>query len=94
VTFLTAGCAQRADDSRVMSYTNWMRRQLETLEKEISRHSVFDSDRPATAAQLEELRTKVVIHTYLKQQLLRRETVVSVSDEEVDTQEFVIVRRA
>jgi hypothetical protein len=34
-----------------------------------------------------------VIHTYLKQQLLRRET-VTVDAAEYDTQEFVLVRRA
>ena len=76
-----------------MSYTDWLRRQVSRLEDEIARHSVFDSDAPATARQLGELRSKVVIHTYLKQQLLRRET-VSILDEEYDTQEFVLVRRA
>ncbi|HEX8619508.1 MAG TPA: hypothetical protein VF911_18150 [Thermoanaerobaculia bacterium] len=76
-----------------MSYTDWLRRQAEKLEEEIGGHSVFDSERPASAAQLAELRAKVVIHTYLKQQLLRRETVVA-RDEEYDTQEFVLVRRA
>lgn len=77
----------------VMSYTDWLRRQVERLEDEIRRHSVFDSDRPASTVQLRELRSKVVIHTYLRQQLLRRETPV-VLDEEYDTQEFVVVRRA
>ncbi|MBV8516089.1 MAG: hypothetical protein JO197_01685 [Acidobacteria bacterium] len=76
-----------------MSYTDWLRRQVERLEDEIRRHSVFDSDRPASMVQLRELRSKVVIHTYLRQQLLRRETPV-VLDEEYDTQEFVVVRRA
>jgi hypothetical protein len=76
-----------------MSYTDWLRRQVARLEEEIRLHSVFDDDRPATAGELKELRRKVVIHTYLKQQLLRRETVV-VHDEEYDTQEFVLVRRA
>lgn len=38
-------------------------------------------------------RAKVVIHTYLKQQFLRRETVV-VHEEEFDTQELVLVRKA
>jgi hypothetical protein len=75
-----------------MSYTDWLRRQVSRLEDEIRRHSVFDSDSPATAGQLEELRSKVVIHTYLRQQLLRRDTVVAT--EEYDTQEFVLVRRA
>jgi len=76
-----------------MSYTDWLRTQVSRLEKEISRHSVFESDSPASPAQLKELRSKVVIHTYLKQQLLRRET-VQVGEEEYDTQEFVLVRRA
>ena len=74
-----------------MSYTDWLRRQVERLEEEIRQDSVFDSDRPATPAELRALRTKSVIHTYLKQQLLRRETVVLV--EKYDTQEFVLVRR-
>ena len=80
-----------------MSYTDWLRRQVSRLEDEIRRHSVFDSDSPATAGQLQELRGKVVIHTYLRQQLLRRDTVVAlenVASEEYDTQEFVLVRRA
>jgi hypothetical protein len=75
-----------------MSYTDWLRRQVERLEDEIRRNSVFDSDTPATGAQLNELRKKVVLHTYLRQQLLRRET--TFLDEEYDTQEFVVVRRA
>lgn len=76
----------------VMSYTDWLRKQVSRLEEEIRQHSVFDSDRPASATQLKELRGKVVIHTYLRQQLLRRDTQVAV--EEYDTQEFVTVRRA
>lgn len=75
-----------------MSYTDWLRQQVERLEEEIRVHSVFDSASPASPAQLKELRTKVVLHTYLRQQLLRRDTNV-VLDEELDTQEFVIVRR-
>ena len=77
----------------VMSYTDWLRRQVTRLEDEIRAHSVFESDRPATTGQLGELRRKVVIHTYLRQQLLRREP-VHLLDEEYDTQEFVLVRRA
>ena len=76
-----------------MSYTDWLRRQVERLEDEIRSHSVFDSDTPASIADLKALRGKVVIHTYLRQQLLRRET-VTVDAEEYDTQEFVVVRRA
>lgn len=76
-----------------MTYTNWLRNQVARLEEEIRAHSVFDNDHPASPIQLRELRSKVVIHTYLRQQLLRRETVV-VPEEEYDTQEFVLVRRA
>jgi hypothetical protein len=77
----------------VMSYTDWLRRQVSKLEEEIRSHSVFDTDTPATSAELKALRAKVVIHTYLKQQLLRRDTVVSTEEEEYDTQEYVVVRR-
>lgn len=78
-----------------MSYTEWLRRQVSRLELEIREHTVFDNDLPATAAELKALRAKVVIHTYLRQQLLRRETIAagSVVVEEYDTQEFVLVRR-
>jgi hypothetical protein len=75
-----------------MSYTDWLRRQTSRLEEEIRAHSIFDDDEPATPAQLKELRAKVVIHTYLRQQLLRRDTVLAVA-EEYDTQEFVLVRK-
>jgi hypothetical protein len=74
-----------------MSTTDWLRRQVERLEDEIRRHSVFDTETPASATELRELRTKVVIHRYLKQQLLRRDTVVR--DPLFDTQEFVLVRK-
>jgi hypothetical protein len=77
-----------------MSYTEWLRRQVSKLEDEIHAHSVFDSDIPATAQQLHELRTMVVLHTYLRQQLLRRETITTTHEEEYDTQEFVLVRKA
>ena len=76
-----------------MSYTDWLRRQVSRLEEEIRRHSIFDTDAPATKTQLRELRSKVVIHTYLRQQLLRLDTVV-VGAEEYETQEFVLVKRA
>jgi hypothetical protein len=77
-----------------MSYTDWLRRQVSRLEEEIRACSVFDTDSPATPAELKALRAKVVIHTYLRQQLLRRETLAAVPAEEYDTQEFVVVRRA
>ena len=91
------GCrGARPDDARVMSYTQWLRLQVETLEAEIARHPVFDSAVPATSSELAELRSKSVILTYLKQQLLRRETVNVVADPfaaiDADTQEFVILR--
>lgn len=77
-----------------MSYTDWLRRQVARLEDEIRRHSVFDTDSPATPAELKGLRSKVVIHTYLRQQLLRRETVTVNDEAEYETQEFVLVRKA
>ena len=77
----------------IMSYTDWLRSQTSRLEDEIRRHSVFDDAMPATPEQLKELRKKVVIHTYLRQQLLRRDTLVPTA-EDYDTQEFVLVRKA
>ncbi|HYC88751.1 MAG TPA: hypothetical protein VEO54_06035 [Thermoanaerobaculia bacterium] len=79
-----------------MSYTDWLRRQVSRLEEEIRACSLFDTDSPATPAELKALRSKVVIHTYLRQQLLRREVLAAppVTAEEYDTQEFVMVRRA
>ena len=81
----------------VMSYTDWLRNQVSTLEQELRRHSVFDDAAPATPAQLEELRRKVVIHTYLRQQLVRRESTHATIEQRVDapefdTQEFELVR--
>lgn len=75
-----------------MSYTDWLRQQVARLEDEIRSHSVFDSASPATAEELQKLQETVVIHTFLRQQLLRRDTVVKT--DEYDTQEFVLVRRA
>jgi hypothetical protein len=74
-----------------MSYTDWLRRQVARLESEIRRHSVFDSQSPASITELRELRTKAVLHTYLRQQLLRREVVMAA--EEYETQEIVLVRK-
>ena len=76
-----------------MSYTEWLRSQVHKLEEEIRLHSVFGDSEPASREQLDELRRKVVIHTYLKQQLLRRIIVETAADEEYDTQEFVLVRK-
>lgn len=69
-----------------MSYTKWLRHQVALLEGEIRRDSIFDDVRPATPEQLQELRSKIVIHTYMKQQLLRRETLQE--DGEYDTREI------
>jgi hypothetical protein len=79
-----------------MSYTDWLRRQVSRLEAEIRACSLFDTDSPATPTELKALRSKVVIHTYLRQQLLRREVLAAAPAmvEEYDTQEFVVVRRA
>ena len=93
VTVLTQLRHIRTEYEWRMSYTEWLRRQVARLEEEIRACSVFDTDSPATPAELQALRSKVVIHTYLRQQLLRRET-VAVHEEEYDTQEFVLVRRA
>lgn len=76
-----------------MSTTDWLRRQVERLEEEIREHSVFDSASPASPSQLRELRTKSVLHTYLRQQLLRRDTKVTLEEEEYDTAEIVVVRK-
>ena len=77
-----------------MSYTDWLRRQVSRLEQELRACSLFDTDSPASPAELKALRSKVVIHTYLRQQLLRRETLTAIPAEEYETQEFVVVRRA
>ena len=85
-----------------MSYTEWLRGQVSRIEEVIQRHPVFDASEPSTTVQLAELRGIVVIHTYLKQQLLRqqllrRETVVNAVEEyekEYDTQELVLVRNS
>jgi hypothetical protein len=56
-----------------MRLTSWLRIQVERLEGEIREHPVFATSDPATPADLADLRSKVALHTYLKQQLLRRE---------------------
>jgi hypothetical protein len=70
-----------------MRYTDWLRVQVDRLEAGIRRHNVFDSDQSATTAQLDELREQVVLHRFLKQQLLQREVV---KQREFDTQEIVL----
>ena len=76
-----------------MSYTGWLRRQVSRIEEVIHDHPVFDTSEPATAGQLAELREIVVIHTFLKQQYLRRRRAETVW-EELDPQELVLVRKS
>jgi hypothetical protein len=58
-----------------MNYTEWLRRQVARLENEIKSNPLLDSETPAKPDELQELRQTIVLHTYLKQQLLRREQV-------------------
>jgi hypothetical protein len=81
VRTLTAGLPAPADIARVMTYTEWLRRQVARLEHEIRSNPLLDSENPATPDQLHELRQTIVLHTYLKQQLLRRERVSIIGDE-------------
>lgn len=74
-----------------MSTTSWLRRQLTRLENEIRSSAVFESERPASRDELHSLRAKVVLHTYLKQQLLRR---ARVGDFDTKEMELVGVRRS
>jgi hypothetical protein len=89
VTRLTQQIAKRTEHMHVMRmrYTDWLRVQVERLEADLRRHSVFDSDRPATHSELDELREKVVLHRFLRQQLTQREVV---KPREFDTQEIVL----
>lgn len=93
---LTRTAAEPVHIAAVMSYTNWLRKQVERLENEIRDDSIFDTDTPPTREELHELREKIVVHTYLRQQLLRRETVQPADTKKrelFDTQEFVLVRK-
>ena len=56
-----------------MTYTEWLRRQVARLEHQIRRSPVFESGTPATKGELAALRETIVLHTYMKQQLMRRE---------------------
>ena len=64
-----------------MNYTEWLRRQVARLENEIKSNPLLDSETPATTDQLNALRQTIVLHTYLKQQLLRREQVTIEGDQ-------------
>jgi hypothetical protein len=91
---LTRGALATVHIARVMSYTNWLRQQVERLEHEIRQDSIFETDAPPTREALHELREKVVVHTYLKQQLLRRGTARPIETKRklFDTQELLLVR--
>lgn len=54
------------------SFTNWLESTVIGLEREISSHPVFESDEAATPGELEHLRTLVVLHRFLSQELERR----------------------
>ena len=87
---LTAPSAEATQIATVMNYTDWLRRQVARLEDEIRSNPLLDSETPATPEQLSELRQVIVLHTYLKQQLLRRERVHTFMAED-DSQQFVLV---
>ncbi|HEU4520668.1 MAG TPA: hypothetical protein VFT12_01625 [Thermoanaerobaculia bacterium] len=72
-----------------MHYTEWLRRQVARLENEIRSNPLLDSETPATPEQLRELRQTIVLYTYLKQQLLRRERVQFVIDD-FDSKELAL----
>lgn len=73
-----------------MSYTEWLRRQVTQLENEIRVHPIFESDDPADPDELRALRETIVLHTFLKQQLLRRER-VDVSVQAAESDQYVLV---
>ena len=53
-------------------FTNWLETKVSELAVQISSHSVFDTNRPATTEELHELRTLCVLHRFLSQELERR----------------------
>ena len=69
-----------------MATTDWLRRQIARLEEEIRSSSVFDSQHPASPEELQALHEKVVLRTYLRQQLLR-----SVRVTDYDTKEYQLI---
>ena len=79
-----------------MRYTEWLRKQVARLEEELRGSAIFESTTAPSRDELKELRSKVVVHTYMKQQLLQRDTNVFLDvdpeiSEDVDTQEFELV---
>ena len=57
-----------------MEFTDWLRHQVQRLEDEIRLSPVFDGTEDS-AGELQQLRRRIVLHTFLRQQLLRREIV-------------------
>ena len=74
-----------------MSQTEWLRRQVAQLEQEIRTHPIFESEGPADPDDLRALRETIVLHTFLKQQLLRRETVDPATLQSVESDQYVMV---
>ena len=56
-----------------MNYIEWLRNQVSRLEGEIRANPVFENCSNATRSELSELRQTIVLHTYMRQQLLRRD---------------------
>ncbi|MHB0970650.1 MAG: hypothetical protein ACYC7A_19170 [Thermoanaerobaculia bacterium] len=56
-----------------MTLQHWLRQQVTRLEKEIRNSDVFEGKRPASQEELLDLRRKAAIHTFLDQELRRRE---------------------
>lgn len=75
-----------------MKFNEWLHRQVAQLEKEIAERRALAELWGATPEELAAIQKKVVIHIFLKQQLLRREPITSSWDEEFDTQEFELVK--
>ena len=69
-----------------MTTTVWLRRQVARLEEEIRSSSVFDIETPPSPEQLRALHEKVVLRSYLRQQLLRRARVG-----DYDTREYELI---
>lgn len=92
---LTRSATKPVHIAPVMSSTDWLRKQIERLETEMRDDPIFETDVPPTPQEIRELRAKVVVHTYLKQQLQRREAarVRAAKRSLYDTQELVLMHR-
>lgn len=54
------------------TFTRWLEAKTEELAQQISSHPVFESEQPASADELRQLRTMCVVHRFLSQELERR----------------------